>query len=1029
MTMLEPARSAGNVLADLIDIRLNRRKAIGLGIAGGATVWLAKVPGLGAAVPQAAPALALEGLAPVADTIDAFSAAPGLTSSVLIGWGDPVVAGAPPFDVNAQTAAKQAQQFGYNCDYTALFEVEDGYLLWVNHEYTTGPDMFPAYVDPATALVADLKPFVDIELEAHGGSVVRLERNADHSFTVVADPVNRRITGNTTFKLSGPAVGVLGTDTAIGMFNNCAGGYTPWGTVLTCEENFNQYFANVDTCADAVAKADHEVYGLPGAGSDRGWERVYPNRFDTTVAPREAWKYGYVVEIDPTDPASVPVKHTALGRVKHEAANTWVAPDGRVVVYSGDDERGQYFYKFVTDGVYDATDRAANLTLLDSGTLYVAKLADDGTGEWLPLVYAGNESFWNGAGFASQGDLCVHTRQAALALGATAMDRPEDIEVNPVNGAVYMALTNNSQRGVNPAQPVDAANPRTPNKHGHILEFVEDGNDHAATTFAWDVFMLCGHGEDEANLVASPAAATGPESTYFAGWTGPSTIISCPDNLAFDQAGNMIVGTDGMPGTVDVNDGVFVVPTAGASRGRLVQLAAVPAGAESTGPFLSADDKTLLVAVQHPGEGAGDGIDPTQNPVSRWPDSSATGAPAVPRPSVVQVVRADGGKIVPTATAKLVPLAPERLLDTRNAVGVATTTPLGKDAILELDLGVSSAQLSSLAAVVLNTTVDQAADRGYVTVYPAGAPQPVVSALNLDERGQVRANLVTTAVGNSGSVAFFLDQGGHLIADLNAIYSYVSGSRDGRYQPTGPTRVLDTRAGLGAANAKVAAGGVLELTIAGVGGVPANGAAAVVLNVTATQTEGSGYVSVYPDGNPPIASNLNYPAAGRDAAGQAIVPVGADGKVRLFTFAAAHLVADVAGWFTDDTAEESDRGLFVPITSARALDTRNGIGAPAAKVAAGGTISVQITGFGGVPTEGVAAVVANLALVEADKPGYVTAWPSGAPRPEVSSVNGDRAGAVVANHITIPVGADGKISLFNDAGGHLLVDVTGWYVA
>jgi secreted PhoX family phosphatase len=1031
VTMLEPGTAHGNVLADLIDVRLNRRKAIGLGIAGGATVWLAKVPGLSAAsaVPQAAPLPALEGLLPVADTVDEFRAAPGLDSDILITWGDPVVTGAPAFDVNAQTAAAQAMQFGYNADYTAIFEFDDGYLLCVNHEYTNGPEMFPNYPDPTIALVADLQPYVDIELAAHGVSVVRLSRTGA-KFSVVADAANRRLTANTTYKLSGPGVAVLGTDSVVGMLNNCAGGVTPWGTLLTCEENFNQYFANVSTCPDPVAVADHEVYGLPAGASERGWERVYPNRFDTAVAPREAWKFGYVVEIDPTDPNSVPVKHTALGRTKHEAANTWIALDGRVVVYSGDDERFQYLYKFVTDGMYDPNNRAANLTLLESGTLYVGRFDADGTGTWLPLVYAGNEAFWNGAGFMSQGDICVHTRQAATAVGATKMDRPEDVEVNPVTGAVYMALTNNTQRADPGKAPVDAANPRPKNKHGHIIEMVEAGGDHAATTFTWDIFMLCGFGDQAANLVASPDAATSVESTYFAGWTGPSTIISCPDNLAFDQAGNMIVGTDGAPSPANVNDGVFVVPTAGAYRGRLVQLAAVPAGAECTGPFLSADDRTMLVAVQHPGEGGTfpDG-QPELNALSRWPDSTATGAPAVPRSGVVQLTRADGSKIVPTATAKLIPLAPQRLLDTRNKVGVDTTTPLGKDSTLELDLLLSPAQLSSLAAVVLNTTVDQAADPGFVTVYPAGAPQPVVSALNLDERGQARANLVTTAVGNTGAVAFYLDQGGHLIADINAIYAYVSGSRDGRYQATGPTRILDTRDGLGAPQAKVAAGGVVELTVAGAGGVPASGASAVVLNVTATEVESSGYVSVYPAGSPPEASNLNYAGPGRDAAAQVIVPVGPDGKVRLFTFAAAHLVTDVAGWFTDDSAAESDAGLFVPVTSARALDTRNGIGGPTGKVAAGATVTVQITGFGGIPATGVAAVVANLTLVEADKAGFVTAWPTGAPMPYASSVNGDRAGAVVANHITIPVGADGSISLYNDAGGHLLVDVTGWYTS
>ena len=192
----------------------------------------------------------------------------------------------------------------------------------------------------------------------------------------------------------------------------------------------------------------------------------------------------------------MPVKRTALGRTKHEAANTWLAPDGRVVVYSGDDERFQCLYKFVTDGTYDENDRAKNLTLLDSGTLYVARLDGDGNGTWIPMVYAGNETALNAAGITGQGAICVHTRQAAAALGGTKMDRPEDVEVNPVNGAVYMACTNNTNRGTGSNPVADAPNPRNANKHGHIIEIVEAGNDHAATTFTWDVFMLCGHGEN-----------------------------------------------------------------------------------------------------------------------------------------------------------------------------------------------------------------------------------------------------------------------------------------------------------------------------------------------------------------------------------------------------------------------------------------------------------------------------------------------------------------------------------------------------
>ncbi len=1026
----------GNALVDLIHARLNRRQALRAGLIGTASIAALRVgpasagsrptppPGL----PTSSPLPAVVGIDPVAETVDAVTVAAGLVSSVVVKWGQPIIPGAPAFDPANQTAAAQAQQFGYNCDYVALFPVGDHHLLWVNHEYTTPIEMFPGYPDPAVASVGALTPFVDLELAAHGGSVVKLTRNGS-AFTAVIDAVNRRITADTPMAISGPATSIVGT-TVTGMLNNCAGGVTPWGTVLTAEENFNQYFANAATCPDPVAQADHIVHGIPNGASERRWERVYPNRFDTAVAPLEPWKFGYIVEIDPTDPASTPVKRSALGRCKHEAANTVVAPGGKVVVYSGDDERFQYAYKFVTAGTYNAADRAANFGLLDNGELFVARLEADGTGSWQSLKYAGNETFWNANGFISQGDICIRTRQAAALLGATKMDRPEDIEVNPTTGTVYLAMTNNSNRGVGANPGVDAANPRVNNRYGHIIELTETGGDQTSTTFEWDVFMLCGRGEIAANLVASPGAATSNESTYFAGWTGVSTTIACPDNLAFDQSGNLYVGTDGQPGAVDRCDGVFVVPTSGTYRGRLVQLVTTPAGAECTGPVLSQDDRTLFIAVQHPGEGgAFPAGQPELNALSRWPDSTATGAAAIPRPAVVQVVRSDGSKIVATSTAKLVTRTADRFLDTRQAIGTPGRAPLAAGTVIPLGFSFTPGEIASLAAVVLNCTLVDSTAPGYLSVWPGSSPRPTTSVVNVDLALQTRANLVTTPVGPDGTVLLFTERGGDLLADLTATYEYVSGSRDGRYQPITPTRLFDTRAGSGGvAKGKLAAGGTLSIPVSGRAGVPASGVSAVVLNVTVTQPAKAGYITVYSGATRPPSSNLNH-AAARDVAAQVIVPVASDGTIKVFSFAETHVLGDIAGWFTDATAAESDVGLYVPVPGARLCDTRIGLGGTTGSLVAGASMLLTVAGRAGVPTTGVAAVVGNLTIVESRGGGFVTAWPAGSPRPEASNLNTDTAGQTVANQITVPVGTDGQISLHTSGGGHLLFDVTGWYTS
>jgi hypothetical protein len=461
-------------------------------------------------------------------------------------------------------------------------------------------------------------------------TVVELVRDSDGTWSPnLGSSYNRRITAKTPITISGPAAGHewLQTDEdpsgseILGTLNNCAGGKTPWGTIVTAEENFHQYFANlIDLDDDDPRKEVHERYGIPEEASERRWEDFY-DRFDVSKEPNEPFRFGWAVEIDPYDPESTPVKRSSIGRFRHEAQTFAIAPSGQVAVYSGDDARFEYIYKFVTEGTYNADDREANIGLLDTGTLYVAKFNEDGTGEWMPLIY-GEGPLTEDNGFTSQGDVLVKTRLAGDALGATKMDRPEDIEPNPVNQKVYIALTNNTQRGTEDKAGTDAMNPREENAYGHVIELTEDGDDHAATSFTWDIFMLCGDPEDP--------------STYFTGFPKEQVSpIANPDNVAFDNAGNLWISTDGQPRTLESNDGLFAVPVSGPERGFVRQFFSSVAGAEVCGPEFNPDNSALFLAIQHPGEGG-----TFEEPVSTWPDGDVP-----PKPSVIVVQREDGGPV------------------------------------------------------------------------------------------------------------------------------------------------------------------------------------------------------------------------------------------------------------------------------------------------------------------------------------------------------------------------------------------------
>lgn len=578
---------------------------------------------------------------------DAVVVPEGYRQAVVISWGDPVLPGAPPFDVNKQTGAAQRGQFGFNNDFAGLLPIPgqpNRFLLVNNFEYVTPQFMFPGYdADKPT------REQVEVEIAAVGMGVVEVERTPN-GLTPVLGRYNRRITADTPFTLTGPAAGsdFVKTDadpdgrTVAGTFANCAGGVTPWGTVLSGEENFHSYFGAA-TLAPRPGPVDadrRDRYGITAEPSELLWETFDP-RFDLARNPHEVNRFGYVVELDPWDPNSTPVKHSALGRLKHEGATIYVTGDGTVVAYTGDDERFDYMYKFVSDKKIrpgrDAAAMAHNMTILDEGTLYVAKLSSDipaneidgsgkppsigafrGTGTWVPLLHSGPdgraESLVDGI---SAQEAAVFTRIAADKAGATKMDRPEDFEANPKTGKVYVALTNNDERGAAGEAPADAANPRNDNKNGQILEITDN---HAGTDFTWDLLLVCG----------DPAAA----DTYFAGFDKTRVSpISCPDNLAFDSHGNLWISTDG--NALESNDGLFAVALDGPNRGETRQFLTVPLGAETCGPVVT--DDVVTVCVQHPGEHDDNSIDA---PLSRWPE----GGNGTARPSVVAVWK-PGGKI------------------------------------------------------------------------------------------------------------------------------------------------------------------------------------------------------------------------------------------------------------------------------------------------------------------------------------------------------------------------------------------------
>jgi uncharacterized protein len=601
----------------------------------------------------------------------------GYQVQTFIPWGTPITGSMPAFDPLRYTGADQAQQVGSHHDGMHFFPIEgrdphkgsssEG-LLVLNHEYVEPRYMHASAVGQklsraaVPALVNGRRPADECrkELNAHGASVVHVRKGGNGAWEVVPSRFNRRITGLTPMAIGGPVRGTAfvqtryspdGTRTR-GTLNNCAHGVTPWNTYMMAEENWAGYFIN-QVPANGRTR-DQRRYGLRHsesrpAASRYGWELADSGsdeftRFDVTARGpsatqdfrNEANGFGWMVEVDPFNPDSTPVKRTALGRFAHEGVVFQPGIEGRpVVCYSGDDAVNEYIYKFVSKGVFRKAAGVANGALLDEGTLYVARFKDDGTGEWLPLVFnqgplgptpgnQGDQPDPAQAGFDSQADVLINTRLAADRLGATKMDRPEWGAIDPRSGQVYFTLTNNSGRTT-----TDKANPREKSRWGHIIRWTEAGNDPAATRFNWDIFLLAGP-ENDSLFNGRPLAK--------------EQIFNSPDGLWFDPDGRLWIQTDISESVMNRGEhaqfGNNQMLCADPRTHELRRFLVGPIGQEITGVITTPDGKTMFVNVQHPGATTTEDDFAAGRLTGTWPHQGRYG-----RSATLVITKEDGGVI------------------------------------------------------------------------------------------------------------------------------------------------------------------------------------------------------------------------------------------------------------------------------------------------------------------------------------------------------------------------------------------------
>jgi len=655
-------------------------------------------PGLGF------PGIGFESIpASVAPVLDRVTVPAGYTAELFVAWGDPIMPGGAPFVPDAsQTALDQKRQFGMHNDGMHFFPfngpsgvpASDRGILCVNNEYT---DENVLYTDGQLAGYGIAK--TRKSQAAHGVSVLEARRLNGRWTVVKNSPYGRRITANTPVRISGPAAGhallrtneYVITDTAttptgnttnglvgFGTVNNCAHGITPWGTYLTCEENFNGNFGGNGTLPATTTEVGklNNRYGISAGGFGYRWHTTDP-RWDVVANPNEPHLFGWVVEIDPAIPGGKPAKRTALGRFKHESAQYVVDSANRVAFYMGDDERNEYIYKFVCAGTFNPTNRAANLTLLDSGTLYVARFNADLTGVWIALVpgtigldgvaLRDNPNFSGADDAEVLAKILIKARMAGDAVGATMMDRPEWTGARPrIHGfdevEVYCTLTNNNRRGTTPVSvnnaagttaagaarpPVDAANPREDNVYGGIIRWRETAKTVTATTFAWDLFVQSGD-----TATSKTARPTNNYMGNIVDVPNGSADFGAPDGLWFDYYGRLWVQTDQVgDGSGDwLHIGSNCMVCADPNTGEMRRFLTSPNKCEVTGVTMTPDGKTMFIGIQHPGEDSALG-NPQQYstwPAGQWPVEAdgATALPAGrPRSSVVVITKDDGGVI------------------------------------------------------------------------------------------------------------------------------------------------------------------------------------------------------------------------------------------------------------------------------------------------------------------------------------------------------------------------------------------------
>ncbi|WP_117236161.1 PhoX family protein [Vibrio maerlii] len=607
-----------------VEASLSRRQFLKRSSAAATVGFFASSPLSSAIASQVSPSNLLGFTGIPISTSDDIHVPEGYNAKVLVSWGDAIFSDGAAF-AQTNNAKQQATQFGDNNDGMTLFPISDTRaVLAVNNEYTNNEYLYP---HQGKSITSD---DVMKAQAAHGVSIVELQKDDKQWVINPKGRLNRRITAYTEMQITGPAAGhdLLKTNAdpsgkkVLGTFNNCANGQTPWGTYLTCEENFNGYFGSSET---VTLDDNYKRYGI--SENDRGYDWFkHDERFDLSKDPKEPHRHGWVVEIDPMNPSSTPKKRTALGRFKHENAAVTLDESGHVVVYLGDDERGEHLYKFVSKNRYQES-ASSNVDLLEDGTLFVAKF--DGTlgeskghGEWLELTW-GKNGLTKENGFADQASVLTFARKAATQVGATTMDRPEWVAVHPDNRSVYCTLTNNKYRGVRDTQPLNAANPREQNPYGHIIRWQPKDGNHTAHEFEWDIYVMAGNPD-----VHQEGLMAGSDNI------NKDNMFNSPDGIGFDIYGRLWIQTDGKYS----NEGDFSgmgnnqMLCSDPQTGEIRRFLTGPIACEITGLTFTPDHKTMFVGVQHPGEGLAP---------SHFPE----GGSSIPRSSVVMITKDDGGII------------------------------------------------------------------------------------------------------------------------------------------------------------------------------------------------------------------------------------------------------------------------------------------------------------------------------------------------------------------------------------------------